>query len=263
MPSIALTVRYYRLGPPGDEPYIESNFDFATRQVTIPAEQLGLVLVDCWDIHPYQSHLERTNQICQSILAPAAAACRKAGISVIHAPSPPQAKVFGQWTKYASDAELFGTPAAPPDWPPIEKRNGEGDFAQYVKPEVPRLKQWREEQLPQRGVAECLLPQPEDFVIATGEQLHRLCRANGIMHLIYGGFAANMCVPGRDYGTRAFAARGYTIILLRDGTTAIEAHSTLDGFGLTEAAILDTEMIIGYSALSADLIAACEAATAG
>ena len=27
MPSITLTVRYYRLGPPGDEPYIESNFD--------------------------------------------------------------------------------------------------------------------------------------------------------------------------------------------------------------------------------------------
>jgi nicotinamidase-related amidase len=114
--------------------------------------------------------------------------------------------------------------------------------------------------LPRRGVVECLLPHPEDFVIATGDQLHRLCRANGIMHLVYGGFAANMCVPGRDYGTRAFATRGYTIILLRDGTTAIEAHTTLDGFGLTEAAIIETEMIIGYTALSTDMIAACEAA---
>lgn len=263
MPSITLTARYYRLGPAGEEPYIESNFDFATRELAIPAEQLGLVLVDCWDIHPYQSHLERTNRICQTILAPTAEACRSVGIKVIHAPSPPQAKLFRQWTEYAGDAELFGNPPAPADWPPPEKRTGEGEFAQFIKPEVPRLQQWRKDQLPRRGVAECLLPKPEDSVIATGEQLHRLCHANGIMHLIYGGFAANMCVPGRDYGTRAFAARGYTIILLRDGTTAIEAHTTLDGFRLTEAAILDTEMIIGYSALSTDLIAACEAATAG
>ncbi len=261
MSGIKLSVRYYRLGPPGDEEYIESNFDFATRELAIPAEQMGLVLVDCWHIHPYLSHLERGEEICETVLAPVAEACRKLGVAVIHAPSPGQAKLYAQWTKYAADAELFDAEQPQPDWPPEDMRKRQGEYEQFGKEEVPRMKKWREEELSKRRIVDCLEPQPDDFVIATGDQLHRLCRHEGIMHLVYGGFAANMCVPGRDYGTRALNQRGYNVILLRDGTTAIEAAHTLDGMWLTEAAILDTEMIIGFTATSADFLTACAAAT--
>ncbi len=263
MPDISLSVRYYRLGPPGDEDYVETNFDFATKQLMMPAEKIGLVLVDCWHIHPYLSHLQRGERICETVLAPVAEACRKAGIAVIHAPSPGQAKLYPQWTKYATDTELFGADAEQPDWPPPEFRKREGEYAQFVRDEVPRLKKWREEELEKRRIVDCLEPQPDDFVIASGEQLHRLCHHRGILHLVYGGFAANMCVPGRDYGTRAFNRRGYNIILLRDGTTAIEAAHTLDGMWLTEAAILDTEMVIGFSTTSADFLSACALASNG
>ncbi len=259
MAQITLPVRYYRLGPEGDEEYIEDNFDFATKQLTMPVEQIGLVLVDCWHIHPYLSHLARSAEICETVLAPVAAACRKAGIAVIHAPSPGQARLYPQWTKYATDMELFGADEPEPDWPPEDMRKRQGEYEQFVKEEVPRLKQWREEELSKRRIVDCLEPQADDFVIATGEQLHRLCRHRGIMHLVYGGFAANMCVPGRDYGTRALNRRGYNIILLRDGTTAIEAAHTLDGMWLTEAAVLDTEMVIGFTAIAADFLAACGA----
>ncbi len=261
MSDLKLPVRYYRLGPAGDEAYVESNFDFATKELTMPTAQIGLVLVDCWDIHPYLSHLARSAEICETVLAPVADACRKIGITVIHAPSPGQAKLYPQWTKYATDTELFGPEAKEPDWPPPDFRKREGEYSQFVRDEVPRLKQWRKEEQAQRKIADCLEPQPDDFVIATGEQLHRLCRHRGLMHLVYGGFAANMCVPGRDYGTRAFNRRGYSIILLRDGTTAIEAAHTLDGMWLTEAAILDTEMIIGFTTTSADFLAACAPAS--
>ena len=88
MPAITVPVRYYRLGPEGDRPIVEANFDFATKEVTMPAGQVGLVLVDCWDIHPYASHLERGEQICEQVLAPLADACREVGVAVIHAPSP-------------------------------------------------------------------------------------------------------------------------------------------------------------------------------
>ena len=261
MAQVTLPVRYYRLGPEGDQPVVEGNFDFATKELTIPAEQIGLVLVDCWDIHPYLSHLERGEKICQDVLAPVADSCRRAGMAVIHAPSPGQARLYPQWTKYATDAELFGTPQTSPEWPPADMRSRTGDYAQFAKEVVPAVRKWRRDDLPRRKIMELLAPQAEDFVIATGEQLHRLCRHNGIVHLIYGGFAANMCVPGRDYGTRAFGRRGYDVILLRDGTTAIEAHCTLDGMRLTEAAILETEMSIGFTCQSRDLRAACEEAT--
>jgi nicotinamidase-related amidase len=260
MPDITLPVRYYRLGPKADEAFVEAEFHFANTELTMPAEQMGLVLVDCWNNHPYESHLQRTGQICEAVLAPVAQACRQMGIAVIHAPSPGQARLYPQWTRYSPDSDLFGPSTPGPQWPPADMRNRCGDYARYRKPQHPRLKQWLDTELQNRRIAACLEPQPEDFVIASGEQLHRLCHHQGIIHLLYGGFAANMCVPGRDYGTRAMNALGYNTILLRDGTTAIEAAHTLDGMWLTEAAILDMEMIIGFSATSTDLLAACEVA---
>ena len=104
---------------------------------------------------------------------------------------------------------------------------------------VAALKAWIDSELEGRRIVDCLEPRPEDFVISTGEQLHRLCRHEGIVHLFYCGFAANMCVPGRDYGMRAFQRRGYNLVLLRDCTSAIEAGSTYDAMALTEAAILE------------------------
>jgi nicotinamidase-related amidase len=258
MAEVSLRVRYYRhTVDPGVE-YVESSFQHVFQDWTLKTEETGLVMVDCWDIHPIESHLARTDQICQERIAPVAEACRQAAVAVIHAPSPPTAKRYAQWVRYASDAELFGAEAEPVPWPPEELRKHEGEYQQFAKPPEPALDQWREKYMNDRKIVPCLEPQPDDFVIATGDQLHRLCRHRGIVHLLYCGFAANMCVPGRDYGTRAMNQRGYNIILLRDCTTAIEAHSTLDAFGLTEAAIMETEMLLGHTATSDDLLAACE-----
>ena len=79
------------------------------------------------------------------------------------------------------------------------------------------------------------------------------------MHLFYAGFAANVCVLYRDYGTRAMAKRGYNVILLRDGTCAIEADVTLQDERLLEAAILGIEMWVGSSTTSQALLDACQA----
>ena len=66
-------------------------------------------------------------------------------------------------------------------------------------------------------------PADEDYVIATGEQLHRLCRNKQMRYLFYAGFATNYCVPHRDYGVFAVRERGYCIMVLRDCTTSIGA----------------------------------------
>jgi len=258
MCEICLRVRYYRHSvDPGVE-FVESNFQHMFEDWRLKTEETALVMVDCWDLHPIVSHLERTTEICQQRIAPVAEACREVGIAVIHAPSPPTAKKYPQWVRYASEAELFAVEAEPPAWPPEGFRKHKGDYEQFAKPKEPALEQWREKHMSERRIVDCLEPRPDDFVIATGGQLHRLCRHRGIVHLFYCGFAANMCVPGRNYGTRAMRQRGYNIILLRDCTTAIEAHSTLKDFGLTKAAIFETEMLLGHTATSEELWAACE-----
>ncbi len=256
MAQITLPVRHYRLGTDAGVELVEANLSCQCYEWTVPTGQIALVLVDCWDLHALSSYVERTDNISAEVLAPVAGACRDAGIAVIHAPSPGVAEHYPQWVKYASEEELCETEQVAV-WPPEELHRGKGEYGRYGKPAEPMREKWDRQHLHERRVVACLEPRPEDLVIKTGEQLHRLCRHREIAYLIYGGFAANFCVPGRDYGTRAMGARGYNIILVRDGTTAIEAHSTIDEMALTRAAIFDTEMRIGYTTLSAELIAAC------
>ena len=94
-------------------------------------------------------------------------------------------------------------------------------------------------------------------MVANGEALHRLLRRRGVLFLFYMGFAANMCVPFRDYGMRAMKDRGYEVVLLEDCTTAIEVEDTADDLLLSQACKIDAALTIGYTLQSADLLAVC------
>ena len=48
--------------------------------------------------------------------------------------------------------------------------------------------------------------------------------------------------------------RGYEIILIRDCTTAIETADTIEHLDLTKNAVRDTELNIGYTISSTELI---------
>ncbi|MGQ9731729.1 MAG: cysteine hydrolase family protein, partial [Candidatus Zipacnadales bacterium] len=188
------------------------------------------MLVDCWDRHYVESHLERTNRIILERIKPLIEACKHIGVTVIHAPSPPIARKYPQWVAYASDAELgFELRSSKPqEWPPADFRKREGQYACFAKPSEPGRDEWIRTEGEARLIAKAIQPQDGEFVIATGAQLHRLCHDRRILHLLYAGFATNMCVPGRDYGTRAMEGRGYNVILPRDCTTGIEGPGTTE-----------------------------------
>ncbi len=257
MSTLSLRARYYRHSVDEGVEYAEGNFQRAFVDWEIDPGEAALVMVDCWDRHPIVTHQQRAEAICRGRIAPAAQACREAGVTVVHAPSPGQARLYPQWTRFACDAELFGAQSEPPEWPPAEFRDRSGKYEQFAKPAEPMRDAWIEAELEHRRIIDCLEPQQGDFVVATGDQLHRLCRFQGIVHLFYCGFAANMCVPGRDYGMRAMHRRGYNVVLLRDCTTAIEADYTLEAMGLTEASILEVEMTLGFTVTADELISAC------
>jgi nicotinamidase-related amidase len=259
MGLLTLKARYQRHSTDVGVEYSEPNFERAFVDWEMDPAQAGLVMVDCWDRHPVVTHQQRAEVICRDRIAPLAQVCREAGIAVIHAPSPGQARKYPQWTKFAGDADLFPAAGEPPAWPPEDFRGRQGSYAQFSRAPEPALKAWIDSELEGRRIVDCLEPRPEDFVISTGEQLHRLCRHEGIVHLFYCGFAANMCVPGRDYGMRAFQRRGYNLVLLRDCTSAIEAGSTYDAMALTEASVLEVEMLLGFTLTSQELIEACRA----
>lgn len=264
MPTITLPIRQYRVYTDLNVPAREENFGYVERQWPLPVEQTGLVLIDCWDRHYVQSHLERDVRIVQERLLPVVQACRRAGIAIIHAPSPQTAMKYPQWTRYADDELLFGRDVPPPDWPPQDFVRRQGEYAVYAPPEEPHMPQILRDRV-ERWIMADLAPLPEDFVVINGAQLHRLCRHQRILHLLYAGFAANVCVLYRDYGIRAMSVeRHYDVILIRDCTSAIETHDTVQDELMLKVAVRTVEMNFGNSygasTTAQQLVEACGAA---
>jgi nicotinamidase-related amidase len=261
MPDLNITVRFLRHGTDDGIECLEELTGHEERQWSVPAEQSALVLVDCWAEHFIRSHERNSGRIMAETLKPALDAARAAGVTIIHAPSPTYVEAYPQWTAYASDRDLgFEAPAPVDDWPPAELRRKEGPFSQYARPVEPKAREWTKDPSHYR-IAEAVAPQPGDSVVKTGEQLHRLLKHRRLFHLFYAGFATNMCILFRDYGARAMAQRGYTIILLRDCTMGIEVRDTVEGEWLTRAAIYGIEVSVGCSTTSEELIRACGART--
>lgn len=208
----------------------------------LPINQTALVLVDLWHDHFIESWIERAGRVLRDHVLPVIDAAREAGLPVIHAPCPEVAANYEQLKAHKPREASASTP----DWPPAEFRRREGPYHTYRGPreQEPGIRDIREE----RRMSDAVEVRSDDIVIATGEQLHTYLKSQGILHLIYAGFATNWCILNRDYGVVAMRNRGYNTILLRDATTGVEFPDTLDGLWATELAIREVEQKYGFSA---------------
>jgi nicotinamidase-related amidase len=255
MKSISLDVRYY--ASPRKAYVEEKDFQLSTLSFDYPVDQIALVMVDVWSDHYVKTHLDRGRDITLKRIVPVAEAFRAIGATVIHAPSPDCAKRYEAWTQFAGDTEVHGRPSgAKDDWPPADFRSRTGEYEKWARPKDPPDQHFNDI-IRDRSIIPEAAPKDGDHVIVTGDQLHRLLKHKKILHLFYAGFAANMCIPFRDYGIRAMNERGYNITLIRDCTTAIEVDATIDTETLTQAAVVNTELTVGHTTSSDDLIAAC------
>ena len=249
---IRLPLRYLAMHSTGPDDNVEANIAPIDEVYEIDRSAAALVLVDCWNKHPIKSHAERSATIVEARIAPLLPLARAAGLPVIHAPSP---DVAPRYERYRSRfGEYRPRPPAAQEWPPPELRARSGPYERYRK--VPGETPPNGAQVPHwDAIDPALEPTPQDSVVATGDELHELLAERRILFLFYAGFAANICVPHRDYGILAMGARGYLPVLLRDCTTAIETRATLADFRTTQLAVQDVERRY-YSADSRDLGAA-------
>lgn len=235
----------------------EKDFHLKTLCREFLVDQIALIQVDVWSDHYVGTHLQRGRDITLQRIIPVAQAFRDIGATVIHAPSPTCAKQYEAWTQFAGDYEVSGRPSpARDDWPPADFRSQTGEYKNWARPKDPHDQRFQDI-IDNRSIIPEAKPKEGDHVILNGNQLHRLLKQKQILHLFYTGFAANMCVPFRDYGMRAMRDRGYNIILIHDCTTAIEISDTYDNLNLTRAAVIDTEISVGYTTSSSELIEAC------
>lgn len=218
----------------------ESEFLRVEREVLLPLSTCALVLVDVWDRHHIASHQARCTQIIRSKIMPLVAAARQYGLSIIHAPGPEVAAHYPQCPSYNVNLPTlwFGQTVTPtlragqhptlpvtsaPDEPPrdvVELRHN-------------------------RRIASEVAPRDSEPVVANCDQLVRELESLGIETIFFAGFAANICLPYRDYGMRSVQAGGWKVVLVRDATTAVEFDESLEHELLLAAAIADIEMNYG------------------
>lgn len=258
-----LTLRYQAMHSTGPDDNVEANIVPTELRADLDPAATALVLVDTWGEHPIASHRVRTSDITVQRIRPALDAARAAGVTPIYAPSPPIAATYPQWSRRAGVEELHPTPEPDDGWPPAAYRAVTGPYESLRrapgelppdsagKPPEP----WHRF----RTIHQAVAPRDDDIVIATGEQMQRVLRDLRLVHLVYVGFATNICVRFRDYGIHAMRNRGYAPILLRDCTSGIETRDTYDGLQVTNAVLHDLERWC-FTADSRDFIAACQSA---
>src|SRR5207248_1129980 len=152
-------------------------------------------------------------------------AARAVGMTVIHGPSPPVADRYTQ-----APPPLPAPPDPAPEWPPRAFRGiyRTDEHTRFGRDQEPRLSAALERYKTELDVFDPVKPLPGEPVIHTGSQLHALLAERKILHLVYAGFATNWCMIGRDYAIIQMNGRGYNVILVRDATTGIEFHDTVD-----------------------------------
>jgi nicotinamidase-related amidase len=249
--------RYYRVYTDPDVPCIESNFHYVERCLPIPVEQAALVLVDVWSTHYVDSWFQRAAEVTQTKVVPLLDAARQVGMTIAHAPSPFIVEKRGYETAKPEISSQSSRPAS--DWPPAAFRGiyRSGKFTDFGRNQEPRLREAMTRYETEMDIAAPAKPLPGETVIRNGAELHALLTERRILHLFYAGFATNWCVLHRDYGMLAMNERGYNLILVRDATTGIEFHDTVDTLAATDMTIREIETKWAWSTTTAAFVEAC------
>ena len=250
---INIKLRYYCRHTEPIEAQQEKNCHYNTVDWQIPLDNIALICLDIWNLDVHQDMQERDNRITRERIVPLVAACRKSGLQLIHAPAPPIARRHPNWVDLVQDKPHPTEYPDSPEWPPREFKNKTGEYTQYAFPEESiKLKSW--EYLEGADFHDLVKPEKDEPVIATGEELHRLCAQKGILFLLFAGHHTPGCMTGRTYGMVKMQGKGYTCILVRDCTNGMETHETHDEQISMKGTIAFLEQTGLYTLLSDEII---------
>ncbi len=249
-PEINLNLRYYDWVQADKTERFESHGRVASKKWQVDPRYLGLVLLDVWNIAHLNDVTQRADKITRETIVPLREVFAQHSLPIIHAPSPELARPY-----QSEQAPMADVPAAADQWPPDEFSQKKGSHVQFQRYSEEKMAELRELQS-QRKIHPSVLPRKEEYVAATGEDIHNYCRQKGILILIYVGFSTNFCMISRDYGIVQMKRRGYETILVRDATTGVETADTADQKTLSESVIRSLEMSQHYTMTSQDLLAA-------
>lgn len=181
-----------------------------TRQQTLPAERVAIVICDMWDQHWSRGAAERVGAMVprmDSVLARA----RAKGVHIIHAPS----ETMAFYADHPARRRILALPsiAPPPDRvlpdppAPIDDSDGGSDTGE------PEMSQVWTRQHP--GLT---IDPAQDVISDNGREVYSYLRHHAVEQVLIMGVHTNMCILRRSFAIKQMVKWGQPIALVRDLT---------------------------------------------
>lgn len=243
---------------------------WATADLPLNLDATAVVAMHAWDTgtrerfpgwHRAVEYIPRADAIIRNELPRLLAAVRASPLRLYHVAS--SASYCAQLPGYGRAVRLAGAkpPAfpAPPDDPVAEELRrfrGASVFpGTHNGPDI-------EKGFASTGFPEGVRPLGEEGVATDAEELHALCRADGITHLIYSGFAINWCLLMSPGGMLDMSRRGLLCSAVRQAVTAVENRETARAEACKQLALWRVSVAFGFVYELDDLLRALRAAAA-
>ena len=204
-----------------------------TAEVELSPAHTALAVMHAWDCGAPDSYpgwrraVEyhgRAQKILAEVFPPLLAAVRASPLPVFHVVG--GADYYRHLPGYRRAAQLAGPAPAParvapdPTYDRLEKFRAENVFVgAHNRPDV-------EAGFAKLGFAPEARPIGEEGVAENGGQLAALCRAHGVNHLVYIGFALNWCLLMSSGGMVDMRRHGLICSTIREAVTAVENRET-------------------------------------
>jgi nicotinamidase-related amidase len=243
----------------------ESYGGWMTQPLPLSIAHTALVVMHAWDVGTAQEYpglfraceyLQRSYHIAREVFPPLLAAVRAAGVSVLHVVGGPQ-DYYSHLPGYRPPAAAAARgEAAEPD--PVHRQLR--DFrTRRVFPGAGNLADMA------RGNAAVdflpsAVPADGEAIVASTEALLRQCRATGVNHLVYAGFALDDCMLTSPGGMVDMSRHGFLCSTVRQAVTAIENRETVRAETAKQVALWRVALHFGFVYDDADLIAALRSA---
>jgi len=223
-------------------------------ELTFDRRRLALVVMHAWDVgsrdqfpgvYRTNEYLLRGDVIVRDVFPDLLKAVRETGTTLIHVVG--GRDYYSHLPGYRKAAAL--TPQAPPP-PRIAVQDPYMDAARRFQEEHGvggrhNLEDYRRSTAV-RDFAKGTEPVGDEWVVKDSEQLFAVCRAEGINHLVYSGFAIDACLLISPGGMVDMSRRGVMCSVLRQATTAMETKDTARQEWAKEVALWRVAIEFGF-----------------
>ncbi len=196
-------------------------------------KETAIILCDVWDSHTCENAVKRVNELSPR-LNEVVVALRKAGVTVIHAPSncmdtyqehPARRRAIETPKSKSLPAEIekwcYKIPAEEQGVYPIDQSDGgcDDEPAQHAAWTEKLIQDGRNPKRPWVKQTDVIaVDNTQDYITDLGDEVWSILETRGVKNVIIAGVHTNMCVLGRPFGLRQMSKNGKNVVLLRDMT---------------------------------------------